>query len=127
MLIPCIAPKPFTAPIHGTSFFTALILVVNFFPIWTARSGSLSSFIISKTASAAAQDTGFPPNVPPIPPMWAESTILDLPTTPLSGNPPAIDLAKVNRSGSIPNCSIENKDPVLPNPVCTSSATITIS
>ena len=86
-------------------------------PISNARCGNFSSSIISSTASAAAQEIGFPPNVPPIPPIWAASIILERPTTPLRGNPPAIDFATVNKSGSTPNCSIANNVPVLPNPV----------
>ncbi|MNH18050.1 hypothetical protein D3C79_777410 [compost metagenome] len=45
-----------------------------------------------------------------------------LPHTPASGKPPAMDLAKVVRSGATPICSMAKKVPVRPAPVCTSSA-----
>ena len=44
------------------------------------------------------------------------------PVTAASGSPPAIPLAVVMRSGTIPNRSLANIAPVRAKPVCTSSA-----
>ena len=44
------------------------------------------------------------------------------PVTPARGMPPAMPLAVVTRSGTMPNNSLANMTPVRPNPDCTSSA-----
>jgi len=73
--------------------------------------------------SAAAQAIGEPPKVPPNPLAWIESIISARPVTAASGRPPAIPLAVVIKSGTIPSSSQANIWPVLAKPVWTSSAT----
>ena len=78
-------------------------------PRASARSRKPSSSIRSSTARPAAQATGLPGKVPPIPLSGGASMISARPSTPESGRPPAIDLATVMRSGSTPKRSIANR------------------
>ena len=51
---------------------------------------------------AAAQATGFPPNVPPRPPASGASMTSARPVTAASGSPPPSDFPETSRSGSTP-------------------------
>ena len=95
-------------------------------PTRSARRRKPDWRIISTAASAAAHATGFPPYVPPMPPRCAESMISARPVTALIGMPAPSDFAVVSRSGTTPECSIAKSRPVRPNPLCTSSAIITM-
>ena len=95
----------------------------TFRPISAARAARLLVSMNSIAASAAAQATGLPTNVPPSPPGCALSMISARPVTALIGRPPPSDLAVTTRSGSSPVCSLANILPVRQKPVCTSSAT----
>ena len=74
-------------------------------------------------ALAAAQETGFPPKVPPSPPGSTESIRSALPVTAASGKPPPSVFPETIRSGSTSKCEIAQTGPVRPQPDCTSSAT----
>src|SRR5580692_11266145 len=95
-------------------------------PIRRAMAGRSSLPMVSIAPSAAAQATGFPPNVPPRPPACTASIISARPVTPASGSPPAMPLAVVIRSGTTPSWSTANQLPVRQNPDWISSATNTI-
>ncbi len=56
----------------------------------------------SSVASAAAHETGLPPNVERCSPGWKESAISGRAMNPPSGNPLAMPLAMVMMSGSTP-------------------------
>ena len=73
-------------------------------------------------ASAAAHDTGFPPNVLACEPGGHAMMSARATATP-SGRPDAIPLAIAMTSGSTPVNSIANIFPDRPMPDCTSSAT----
>jgi len=78
--------------------------------------------LIAIVASAAAHDTGLPPNVEPWDPnsqFMRSSRAIIAP----SGMPLAIPLPESTMSGSTPKCSIAHILPVRPMPLWTSSAT----
>ena len=75
----------------------------------------------SIVASAAAQETGLPPKVPPCAPATHLSMISLRPTTADSGRPLAMPLAQDIMSGLTPCVCHANILPVRPKPVCTSS------
>src|SRR5215469_2905492 len=118
----CIPPKPRTSPIIEKRRCHSHALLWKRSPNSLARASRLSRSNSSSTASAAAHDSGFPPNVPPRPPTTGASMISARPVTAASGSPPARDFAETRMSGSIPYRSLANKTPVRPNPDCTSSA-----
>src|SRR6266487_3656057 len=66
-------------------------------------------------ATAAAHESGFPPNVEPWTPGVRFFTFLPINTAPI-GTPPAKDFAHVSKSGVTPKCWIANIFPVRPNP-----------
>jgi hypothetical protein len=70
-----------------------------FSPSSSARSWNSGVAIVSSTATAAAQATGLPPNVPPSPPGSTASMIDAGPVTAASGRPPPSDLPETSRSG----------------------------
>ena len=73
-------------------------------------------------ASAAAMQTGLPPNVEACEP-GTQSMISAFAMMMPSGMPLAIPLAMQTMSGSTPVCSMAHHLPVRPAPDCTSSAT----
>src|SRR3990170_850120 len=77
----------------------------------------------SITARAAAQQTGFPPNVLPCVPGTNAAATSSRATTAPSGRPFAIPFASVTTSGAMPNRPEERNAPVRPIPVWISSAT----
>ncbi len=84
-----------------------------------AISRSLSSLIV---ATAAAHDTGLPPNVLACAPGGHVMMSARAAATP-SGIPDAMPFAMAIMSGRTPVCSIANILPLRPMPDCTSSAT----
>ena len=120
--IACIAPRPRTSPI--TEYFDLISLrrVVRISPIMRERATRPSASIVSKTPSAAAHASGFPPYVPPRPATWLESMTSARPVTAASGNPPPMPFAVVTRSGTTPSSSHAKRWPVRAKPDCTSSA-----
>ena len=74
-------------------------------PISRARAGRSCVRISSIAPSAAAQATGLPPYVPPRPPTCTASISSARPVTAASGQPPAMPLAVVTRSGTTPSWS----------------------
>ncbi len=77
---------------------------------------------MSMVASAAAIETGFPPKVDACEPgaqSMISARVMQMP----SGMPLAMPLAMQTMSGSTPESSIAHHLPVLPHPLCTSSAT----
>src|SRR5581483_7793368 len=84
---------------------------------------SSSSSIWSRTAQAAAQATGLPPNVLAWSPGWNAPARCSQTTRQPIGSPFASPLASVSASGRTPDCSKQKKVPVRPTPVCTSSKT----
>mmetsp|Transcript_17569 Transcript_17569/g.68145 ORF Transcript_17569/g.68145 Transcript_17569/m.68145 type:complete len:248 (+) Transcript_17569:60-803(+) len=85
-----------------------------------------SSLITSIVATAAAQDTGLPPYVPPIDDLGALTITSRLQATALRGMPEAMPLARSMMSGAssrLRKCSTAKNLPVLPKPLWTSSAT----
>ncbi|CKR93082.1 Uncharacterised protein [Mycobacterium tuberculosis] len=119
------APRPRTSPIRSSTACSVVNRSVTRRSIWRARSISPSLSMVAMVASAAAQATGLPPNVPPRPPTCGAFMISARPVTADSGNPSAMPLAVQIRSGSRPSgpsCSQANIAPVRAKPVCTSSA-----
>src|SRR5712691_4432115 len=80
----------------------------------------------SIASSAAAQTTGFPPNVPPRLPGPGRSMTAGFPVTPPNGNPPPTALPLTRMSGTVFQFSIAHSFPVRPIPACTSSSTRTM-
>ena len=78
-------------------------------------------FNSSIVLSAAAHDTGLPPNVLACEPGGHAITSALAVVTP-NGIPDATPFATATMSGSTPKCSIANIFPVRPMPDCTSSA-----
>ena len=117
-----IAPRPRTSAITGYFACKARKPSPKTWPICWARAIRPSSSIVAIAPSAAAQDTGLPPNVPPRPPAWTLSMISARAVTPAIGSPPPKPLAVVTMSGTTPSCSIANMLPVRAKPVWTSSA-----
>ena len=72
-------------------------------------------------ASAAAHDTGLPPNVLACDPGGHAPIRVDGAVVTPSGSPDAIPFAIVMMSGATRACSIANIFPVRPMPDCTSS------
>ena len=84
--------------------------------------GSRSRSTTSRVASAAAQHTGFPPNVLPCAPgdhFMTDSLAMMAPI----GMPLPRPFAASSTSGSTPSCSHAHIFPVRPTPHCTSSHT----
>ena len=82
---------------------------------------------MSRFASPAAHDTGFPPKVMrwskavPAGPVKASATCLAAMAAPIGTYPLVRALATTVMSGTTPQCSVANIRPVRPNPVITSS------
>src|SRR5581483_5743143 len=113
---PTSRPRPRTSTMCGSPASRAR----SCSPLARTRASSESS-IVSHTASAAAHETGLPPNVEPWspganPPPTASATR----SAPI-GKPFASPFASVTRSGRTPSCSKAKNEPVRPRPVCTSS------
>src|SRR5262249_33811955 len=77
------------------------------------------SVTTSRTASAAAHESGLPPNVPPSPPGGTASMTSAPPGTPAGGRPPPIDFPKTVMAGSGPahpglHLVVHPEDPVPP-------------
>ena len=66
--IATIDPRPLTSPITEWEPAKERSWSIITFPMRTERSRSPSDSIVSIAASAAAQESGLPPNVPPRPP-----------------------------------------------------------
>ena len=117
--MPIISPLPRTSPMSGCLSCSARRPSIRCAPTSAALaiSESLSSSIV---ASAAAHDTGLPPNVLACAPGGHAIISARAVVTP-SGRPDAMPLATATTSGSTPKCSIANILPVRPMPDCTSS------
>ena len=120
--IAIIAPRPRTSPTWGCTDASSPSRAAIVAPIARARPARSPVRIRSIAASAAAQEIGLPPNVPPSPPATGASMISARPVSAASGRPPPSAFAVVTRSGTIPSCSLANQAPVRQKPVCTSSA-----
>ena len=72
-------------------------------PSRAAPARNSGSRTASSTATAAAHESGLPPNVPPSPPGGTASISSARPVTAASGSPPPIDLPETSRSGSTPS------------------------
>ncbi len=79
--------------------------------------------MVSSTASAAAQATGFPPNVLPWSPLRSTVPAAPSPMHAPIGSPPPRPLARVSTSGTIPSAWQANQAPVRPIPLWISSIT----
>ena len=90
-----------------------------------ALAGRPSSASTSRTADAAATQTGLPPKVLKYRARRPNSvSTSSRATSPAIGSPLPIGLPIVTMSGTRPSCRWypQNRDPVRPNPDCTSSA-----
>ena len=119
--MPIISPLPRTSPISGCLSCSSRSPAIRCAPTAAAlaTSESCSSSIV---ASAAAHDTGLPPNVLACAPGGHAITSALAQVTP-SGRPEAMPLAMVTTSAFRPKCSDANIFPVRPMPDCTSSTT----
>src|SRR4051812_29592923 len=87
---------------------------------WPSRP---SRSITMRTASAAAHETGLPPNVEPWSPRRNASAAAPVARHAPTGSPPPNPFASVTTSGRTPSCWCANHAPVRPMPPCTSSMT----
>ncbi len=116
------APMPRTSPTQSYTSWIACMRRSASSPIRLLREQMSSRSMTSSTASAAAQATGLPPNVPPRPPGAGASISSARPTTAASGSPPPSDLARRTRSGSTPQWLTAKSLPLRPRPLWISSA-----
>ncbi len=118
---PIIRPRPRTSPISGCLSASDRSPSIRYAP--TAAAFATSRVFSSEiVASAAAHETGLPPNVLACAPGGHAISPARATATP-SGRPEAMPLAIAITSGSTPVYSIANIFPDRPIPDCTSSTT----
>ena len=116
--MPTIRPRPLT-PATPSSFAS---FSRSSFALRCTSSKKPGAVTVFSTARPPAQQTGLPPNVEPCEPLSSTSAHFSLARHAPMGRPPAIPFASVVTSALCPNCSPARNVPVLPTPVCTSSA-----
>ena len=122
---PTYRPTPRTSASTGLESARAASADRRYSPVDSALAGRSSSASTSSTADAAATQTGLPPNVLKYRARCPNSASTGCrATSPAIGSPLPIGLPIVTMSGARPGWRWypHSRDPVRPNPDCTSSA-----